>query len=258
MMQPADNNSRWNREHSRRRGDGTATGVFLVLIGAGILIHKMNPDIPDWIFSWKTFLIALGIYLGYKENFRLGGWIAPIIIGVVFIVRNHYENLAIANYLWPIAIIGFGLGIVFKNKLQKNILHPNDQPPSTGNDSQPFDSDTNWSSEDVIEAVNIFSGSKKINISKNFKGGEITNIFGGSEINLSKADLQGQSVLEITCIFGGTKLIVPADWNIQQNAVAIFGGVDDKRPITGMHENPSKTLIIKGTVIMGGIDIRSF
>ncbi len=258
MMQPADNNSRWNRDRSRRRGDGTATGVFLVLIGVGILIHKMNPEIPSWIFSWKTFLIALGLYLGYKENFRLGGWIAPIIIGVVLIIRHHYEDMAIANYIWPIAIIIFGLGIVFKDKLLKKNSSPYNKLSSTENEPVGFDADTNWSSEDVIESTNIFSGTKKINISKNFRGGEITNVFGGSELNLSKADIKGHAVLEVTCLFGGTKIIVPPDWNIQQEAVAIFGGVDDKRPITGIVEAQDKVLILKGTVIMGGIEIRSY
>jgi hypothetical protein len=42
--------------------------------------------------------------------------------------------------------------------------------------------------------------------------------------------------------------------------VAIFGGVDDKRPMlanpTG--EETNKILILKGTCLLGGIDIRSY
>ncbi|MFT3979167.1 MAG: LiaF-related protein [Ferruginibacter sp.] len=243
----------------RRNRDGAATGIFLVLIGGALLINKMYPGLPDWLFSWKTFLIALGVYLGYKHNFRPGGWIAPIVVGAVFIISDNVKGLAIENYLWPLAIIFVGLMLVMKPRFEKK-KDFSIAGGKTGEDNSPhFDeAGVSWSSEDVIESTNIFSGSKKINISKNFKGGEVTNIFGGSELNLSKADIQGRAVLEVTNIFGGTKLIVPPDWSIQQEAVAIFGGIDDKRPITNLLDNPSKVLVLKGTVLMGGIDIRSY
>lgn len=259
--------NKWTRENFRRsrhrNGSGAITGIFLVLIGAGLLIDKMNPELPNWIFSWKTFLIVLGLYIGAKHNFRSGGWFVPIIIGSVFLVIENFPDLAIRPYIWPIAIITVGLIIILKPKIFRAKTGNTNADGSGGDNS--WSKSFSWdpdnaslSSEDVIESVNIFSGSKKINLSKNFRGGEITNVFGGSELNLSKADITGRVVLEVTCIFGGTKLIVPPDWNIQQEAVAIFGGIDDKRPITGMQESPDKILVIKGTVLMGGIDIRSY
>lgn len=253
-------NSGQTDRRTRRNNDAGATGFFLVIIGVGILMNRLYPDLPNWIFSWKTFLIVLGIFLGYKNRFQLGGWIAPIIIGTVFIIKDHINNLPISNYIWPIALIALGLIMVFKPRFSKRNFNSIEGNPGSSEDDGTAmnNSDTSWSNEDIIDSVNIFSGSKKINISKNFKGGEITNIMGGSELNLSKADIQGTAVLEVTCILGGTKLIVPADWSIQQEAVAILGGIEDKRPVSNLHDSPSKLLILKGTVIMGGIDIRSF
>lgn len=262
----SNTDNKWTRENFRRsrhrNGGGAITGIFLVLIGAGLLIDKMNPELPNWIFSWKTFLIVLGLYIGAKHNFRAGGWFVPIIIGSVFLVIENFPDLAIRPYIWPIAIIAVGLIIILKPKMfrARSSVNPGGNDDNDkGYKSYSWDDDNaSFTSEDVIESTNIFSGSKKINLSKNFKGGEITNVFGGSELNLTKADIKGRVVLEVTCIFGGTKLIVPPDWNIQQEAVAIFGGIDDKRPITGMQESPDKILVIKGTVLMGGIDIRSY
>lgn len=250
------------RNSSRRRrhsNDSVATGLFLLLIGCGLLMGKMFPQIPGWIFSWKTFLIALGFYLGYKNNFRLGPWIAPIIVGIVFIVKQNFYGLPIAHFIWPIAIIVVGVALIVRPRFSKsnnglsNPTAPNEPAPNMD-----ADHDATWSAEDIVESTNIFSGSKKINLSKNFKGGEIVNVFGGSELNLTKCDIKGRAVLEVTCIFGGAKLVIPADWSIQQEAVAIFGGIDDKRPILEMPENPSKVLVLRGTVLMGGIDIRSY
>lgn len=264
MQELQDNNRRFTRERWRRsRGerDGAITGIFLVIIGGAILLNKMYPELPNWLFSWKTLLITIGLYVGAKHNFRGGGWAIPIIIGSVFLFTDNFPDLAIKRYIWPIAIIVVGLFIILRPKFGKSTWSMDDDnnKGTLGNNSNPINENgANWSHEDVIDTTNIFSGSKKINLSKNFRGGEVTNIFGGSEINLTKADIQGTAILEVTCIFGGTKLIVPPDWNIQQEAVAIFGGVDDKRPVTGLQENLSKTLIIKGTVLMGGIDIRSY
>jgi hypothetical protein len=39
--------------------------------------------------------------------------------------------------------------------------------------------------------------------------------------------------------------------------VAIFGGIEDKRP-PQLNAIPDKVLIIEGTSIFGGIDIKSF
>ena len=263
MQQLPENNRRFTRERFRKtRGerDGVVTGLFLVLIGAAFLVNRMYPELPNWLFSWKTLLITIGIYVGVKHNFRGGGWAVPIIIGAVFLFIDNFPDLAIKQYIWPIAIIAVGLFIILKPKMCKSKWQQNNTDPANPvSYDQPFDErGASFTNEDVIESTNIFSGSKKINLSKNFRGGELTNIFGGSELNLSKADIQGRVVLEVTCIFGGTKLIIPADWNIQQEAVAIFGGIDDKRVITGLQENPEKILVIKGTVLMGGIDIRSY
>ena len=81
---------------------------------------------------------------------------------------------------------------------------------------------------------------------------------GGSEINLTQADFNGTIRIDTTNIFGGTKLFVPANWDVQSEVVAIFGGVDDKRHLNGHAIDPKKVLIIEGTCLFGGIDIRSF
>jgi predicted membrane protein len=115
----------------------------------------------------------------------------------------------------------------------------------------------NIENNDVLDIVSIFGSVRKNILSKSFRGGEIVSIFGGSEVNLTQADIINVAELEIVQIFGGTKLIIPSNWNVRSEAVAILGGVEDKRELrTGV--TPDKTLIIKGTTIFGGIDIVSY
>lgn len=65
---------------------------------------------------------------------------------------------------------------------------------------------------DVLEEVSVFGGNKKIINSKNFpSGGNITIIFGGSEIFLRDCELSdGENVFDLFVIFGGCDLTVPA------------------------------------------------
>lgn len=123
--------------------------------------------------------------------------------------------------------------------------------PSVANDQE-------YSQDDFIDSTSIFSGTKKVILSKNFKGGDIVNIFGGSEIDLTQADMATPAVLEVTAIFGGATLIVPSNWAIKSEAVTIFGGIGDKRKIAPLTESPTKTLVLKGTMIFGGMEIKSY
>ena len=83
--------------------------------------------------------------------------------------------------------------------------------------------------DDYIDAVSVFGGVKKTILSKDFKGGDIVNIFGGAEMDLTQADINGRVILDITQIFGGTKIVVPSHWQVVSDIAAVFAGVDDKR-----------------------------
>jgi predicted membrane protein len=85
----------------------------------------------------------------------------------------------------------------------------------------------------------------------------VVNFFGGTDLNLSQSDINGVAVLDLTQVFGGTKLIVPSNWKVQSEVVAVFGGLDDKRRDLA-NPDPNKVLVLKGTCIFGGIDIKSF
>ena len=61
-------------------------------------------------------------------------------------------------------------------------------------------------------------------------------------------------------IFGGMKLVVPDNWKVRINAVSIFGGFSDKHRmhIPDNATNTDNELIIRGFVIFGGGEIKSF
>ena len=94
-------------------------------------------------------------------------------------------------------------------------------------------------------------------ISKNFKGGRIESMFGGTELNLMQADFTGTAVLDFNIAFGGVKLYVPPQWNVKSEVTAILGGVEDKRAITPQTDS-TKVLLLRGSVMFGGLEIKSY
>ena len=131
-------------------------------------------------------------------------------------------------------------------------------PETAFENVNPYDK-VSASEDDYIDSTSVFGGSKRLVLSKNFKGGEVVTVMGGAEINLSQADIQGRAILDVTQVMGGTKIVVPSNWDVKSEmATAILGGIDDKRIIQPSGVDPNKVLIIKGTSILGGIDIRSY
>jgi len=239
------------RRHSRL-GRAMA-GIVVICIGAVLLARELGVIFPHWLFTWPMLLIAIGIFTGAKHQFCRGGWFVPIIVGCVFLIDDIFPDVTIGPMIWPIIIIGIGLMMILRPHRRKP-YHMHKWHSHWREYANSF-----HSTEDKIESTSVFGGVKKNIISKDFKGGEIVCVFGGAEINLSQADINGRVSLEIVQIFGGTKLIVPSNWNVQSEIVAILGGIDDKRPIQkDMANNPEKILIIRGTSIFGGIDIECY
>lgn len=251
-------------EQSHRRGK-IFGGILVVIAGSLFLGRELGAEIPQWIFSWKTFLIAIGLLIGVKHNFRHAGWFFLVAIGVVFILGDVYPAMNIKPFIWPVLIILFGLMIIFKprnkfkrrhwNKFQKG-RHGRHGFNKSGNEC--YTSETT-SEEDTVDFTTFMGSVKKNILSKNFKGGEITNVFGGSEINLSQADIETKATLELVNVFGGTRLIIPANWEIHSELVSVFGNIEDKRPVQPtMNGDAAKVLVLKGNTFMGGIEIKSY
>jgi predicted membrane protein len=255
-----------NIEPSRRRGRGKGRiwgGLILLGIGALLLMRQTGVYIPNWVFTWQMLLIVIGIFSGIKDRFRGGGWIIMILIGGIFMYDRFDPTINLFRFMWPVILISIGLLIILKPGRYRRWHHGRRFREGFEkwhqSNTNIMSSDTEqYSKEDYLDITSIFGGVKKIVVSKNFKGGDITNFMGGTEINFSQADIQGTVVLDTTNIFGGAKLVVPASWEVKTETTAIFGGIEDKRDLHTLKPDANKVLIIDGTCIFGGIEIRSF
>jgi hypothetical protein len=92
----------------------TMAGIIIVIIGGLLLINQFDMFfIPHWLFSWPMWIIAYGVYMGGKYNFRKPVWIWMIVIGTAFLFTENIHDSE--RIVWPVAIIGAGTWMVMKH-----------------------------------------------------------------------------------------------------------------------------------------------
>ena len=284
-----------NNRIRKRAGGRILVPLGLVCVGSVLLAHQFGMPMPDWMFTWQFLLIVIGIFSGLAHAFRGPGWLIMILIGTFFLMDQLIPGIDIHRFIWPAVIILVGLIMLIRPKKPYWMEHdwhqkwehkdwkrwerwqrrrerrgypgpaaiPGDPAnmqsgETTGSTTSGMGySSKGFSSEDFIDATTILGGIHKNILSKNFKGGDITIFMGGAEINLSQADIQGTASLDITQIMGGTKIIVPPHWEVRSQLTSVFGNIEDKRTNIG-NTDPNKVLIIDGSSVFGGIEIRNY
>lgn len=223
-------------------------GIILILVGLVLLLDQMNIlEFGDLISTyWPSILILMGIFgLISRDSSKLSNLVV-LGIGLFFQLRNlGYINISIWQILWPSILIIIGLSIIFKKDTRK---HKSEVDPEKWEKE-------NIVNEDIVDYFTIFSGIENTNYSKNFKGGKLTAIFAGIELDLRDAEIDEKTaVLNITAIFGGVDIIVPSHWNVEVKSTPIFGGVEKHTKYNKDEDTP--TLKIDGIAIFGGIEIK--
>lgn len=211
-------------------------GILLLMKNAGTL----EPEVTNVIFSWQMLLVAIGFINLWGNEFVFG--LILMVIGGYFIGTDFVGiDLSIASFIWPAIIILIGVIIIFKSRLLSR-----DKRLDKGMEKI----------DESFEEVNIFGGSEKIIHAENFKYAKIVSVFGGSSLDLTNIKISEEgAVIDLTCVMGGTSIIVPSDWDVRFDGVAILGGFTDERKIT--HLDYSKRLIIKGICFLGGCETKT-
>lgn len=232
-----------------KTNDTKSLGIGIVITTLGLLILAANlgyisKDVFRYVFSWYGWMLYVGPIMMINSNSRVLGGIF-LAFGLTFLLGDmgYIPELNVSQ-LWPLIVIAVGGHFIYK-AITSNIP-----------DSAEIDA-----SGSFVNDNHIFGGGEFAIQSQNFKGGKILALFGGGNYMLNQAKLSEEAncVLDVTCIFGGVNLIVPADWNVQVTVSSIFGGFTDKRKLIKTDEvDNSKTLYVKGLALFGGGEVKSY
>jgi len=219
-------------------------GFAVILMGFAFLLDNLGWIDIDYKFQfWPMILLIAGllkISQARSDRSTLVG-AGLLLVGGIFMLQGFGWFYISWHVVAPVLIIAAGLAVVFKSSRK---------PGAVGADGVI----TEDGSGDWVNATAILGGYKRRITSPGFRGGEISAMFGGCDLDLREADLASEAVLTTFALCGGITVKVPVDWTVEMDGTPILGGFDEK---TAMPKDRSKRLIVRGYAIMGGVEIRN-
>jgi predicted membrane protein len=231
--------------HNHHQLSGMIFGGIVVLAGIVLLLDRAGVLAPYefWDF-WPMSLVIFGLV-----NLAVPAAAPHRVFGGLLLVAGatlQMHKLDVLPFeigmVWPVFVIALGIHIFWSTWYRRK-----------------QDGNADVDSPDRVDELVIFGGSNSASRSKAFSGGEATAIFGGCDLDLTRAQIEGDAaVLWCRAVFGGVDVRVPEDWEVVVKGVGILGGYEDKtrHPSNGTEQKP-KQLIIKGYAIFGGVDIKN-
>ena len=231
-----------------------------ILIAAGSLLLGNNLGllpfvIPAYVFSWKMLLVLIGF--SFVLFGRFGG-VIPLFAGLYFILPEAFGiQIPGVHQLWPVLIILIGLMVIFKKKNHNSQWRKKKEFMKRYMEADNTAETKAEPEEGVMDATAIFGSQTKKVSAYDFKRGKCTAIFGGLEIDLTNCYLSKEKVvIDVTAVFGGITLKVPKEWNVKSEIVPVMGGIEDEvYNLKNNYVDPAAELTLRGSVIMGGVEI---
>src|SRR5262245_24138237 len=257
-----------------------------VLIALGVLFTLSSFDLIDAGSIgdyWPLFLIVPG-FISFlwprKSSDRFWGAVL-LSIGTLFLLRNLGLLWFRFRHVWPVFLLAFGVYLIWKalEGRRPGVSGPGGGPGSgvgTGahdgtiaglhatsgmrGPGSPGPSPQSGAAVggDRLDEFAIFGGGDRMIRSQSFRGGNVTAIMGGFDIDLRDAQIEGEAArIEMFVMMGGVDLKVPENWNVVLDVTPFMGGADyNPRNRRAPAEGPQKLLTVSGFVFMGGIEVK--
>lgn len=219
----------------------------VLAIGLGILFFLDNLDIINFRHAlpfWPLILIVVGVVKMCDSSRRNGIVIGATITGIgIVMLLNRLGFFHVSwRSLWPLALIALGIAVLLRPAVR----------PSGGASSTVSLAKSEADKEEFLDVTAMLGGFQRRVTTRNLRGGDITAVMGGCELDMRAASIQGEAVINIFAIMGGITIKCPTDWTVVLEGTPILGGFDEK---TAPPPDHSKRLIVRGYAILGGVEI---
>ena len=217
-------------------------GVAVMLLGGALLLDNLGwIEFDGYFHFWPTLLIVLGVLKAWSARSGFGrglGVVLTLVGGWLLLFELGYVQRDVTR-LWPVALVLFGAHLVMRSR---------DSRRSRG--APMVDA-----AAEVYEMA-VLGGAGRVSNSPDFRGGEMLAFMGGGTLDLTHAEIRGESaVIDVYAVWGGFEILVPSHWSVTCKGLPFLGGfVDSTRQPKGA---PGTRLIVQGLAVMGGVDIKT-
>ena len=248
---------RWDRRQERRanrqhyRGThsaahGIVVSVAVIAIGALFLLDNLGivrfRDV--WRF-WPVVLIALGTVRLVDSHGTASVVWGAMLAGIGGLLPLDNLNIIFFDWrlFWPGALIAVGILMLLRTTQWSHHgpAGPSGAPPPPG----------------TLNLFTMFQGGEHRVDAQDFRGGQISAMFGGFEIDLRGAKMaDAQSTIDVSLMFGGAEIQIPDTWIADVRGMGLFGAfVNETRPPRPEANVTPPRLIITGYAMFGGVTV---
>jgi hypothetical protein len=238
-------------------------GMALALLGILFTLDNLGVlDARDYIrFGWPVALIAYGTLnlTATRPGSRLWGAVA-LVAGVALMGQRLGLWDAELRSFAPLLLVLLGGYIVWQS--MRSDRKPGAETSREWRSSyadatsdHATTSEPTVDSGESISAVAVLAGIERKVTSPAFRGGELTAVLGGGQIDMREAiPAGGQAVVDVFAVMGGLEIRVPDSWVIEVRATPVLGAIRDTRPPAS---SAGPRLIVRGMVFLGGVEFKS-
>lgn len=222
-------------------------GVAVIVVGMLFLLDNLGWLDFDFDFQfWPMILIVAGslkLMQGRSAHSNLlGGGL--LLFGLLLMLKGMGLIYISWRVMAPLGMIAIGLLVVFRSAKQRK----------DGSGDAFFGVSKEEDSGNVVNMTAILGASVRRCVSQDYRGGELTAMMGGCELDLREASINGDVYVQVFAMMGGITIKIPADWQVELEGTPILGGFDEK---TVLAKGSGKRLIVRGYAIMGGVEVRN-
>jgi hypothetical protein len=220
--------------------------IGAVIIGYGALLLADNLHWrPAYVILDRWYAPSVAILVGVVAFTTAAGFIGRLLggfalaIGALWSAQNLYGSRLELVTFWPLGLVALGVILIARGWAAKGRSEGTSLPAGPTQAS----------------GLAFWSGIQRRIASASFSHAEFAAVMGGVDVDLRPSSTaSGTAVIDVFVMMGGIVIRLPPDWTVSTQAVVVMGAIDDRS--TG-GQNAAHTLIIRGTVLMGGVDVRT-
>lgn len=203
----------------------------LSVLAAGIIFwldHIGRINGHDYLRWWPVAVLAMGVaHLLERRWFGAAIW---LLFGAYFFLPLIGVASARVWYVigvWPLLITVAGVTLMMQ-AFRRGIENPN------------------------FRAIAVMGGNVR-KVGAQLEAGEVLAFMGACDVDLTAAKIEHEAIVDVLAFWGGIGIKVPEGWNVVSRVTPILGGCENK---TNDAPDGAPRLVVRGSAIMGGIDIR--
>lgn len=220
-------------------------GLAVMLLGVLWTLDNLDILESEGIVRWWPLVpLAIGLMklTGWGMEKSPGPGALLSVIGGLFLL----DTLNLANVgvelVFPLLVIFIGVQLTLRA-----------WRGSSASGAAPGEADA----DDYVRSFAVMGAVTRRNESQAFRGGELSAVMGGVELDLTQAQAAGgRAIVDVFAIWGGIDIRVPEDWRVEVEATPVMAGIESNARLAP-GAAATGTLVVRGFVMMGGVEIKN-